>query len=104
MYKGFKIEEIDFKDNLDKYYSIGIDMYENYKTDVQDSLKSFITADNSLDATKIIDNWFPSITANVFLSHSHKDNQSAIAFAGWLFEEFNLITFIDSCIWGFRMS
>lgn len=101
MYKGFKIEELNFNNKLDHYYDIGIEMFEGYKTDIQKSLKTFLFIENSLDGTKIIDNWFPNFKANVFLSHSHKDEKTAIAFAGWLYENFNIITFIDSCIWGY---
>lgn len=41
------------------------------------------------------------IDADVFLSHSHKDEKTAIAFAGFLKKEFELNTFIDSCVWGY---
>lgn len=45
--------------------------------------------------------WFPKINADIFLSHSHKDEKLIIAFAGWLKDTFNLDVFIDSCIWGY---
>lgn len=101
MFKGFKIEKINFNNSFDHFYSVGIDMFDSYKTEIQKTLKTFLLTNNSLDGTKIIENWFPNFTAHVFLSHSHKDEETAIALAGWLYENFNIITFIDSCIWGY---
>ena len=46
-------------------------------------------------------NWFPQIKADIFISHSHKDINLAIALAGWLQETFGLTVFIDSCVWGY---
>lgn len=46
-------------------------------------------------------NWFPQISADIFLSQSHADENLVIAFAGWLKKEFGLECFIDSCIWGY---
>lgn len=46
-------------------------------------------------------NWFPQIKADIFISHSHKDWELALALAGWLRETFGLTAFIDSCVWGY---
>lgn len=54
-----------------------------------------------LDAEKIIKDWFPTIKADIFISHSHTDEKLAIRFAAWLFENFGLIAFIDSSVWGY---
>lgn len=101
MFKGFKIEEIDFENTLDYYYNVGVKLYANYKSDIRESLKTFLLTENTLDGSKIINKWFPAFKAHIFLSHSHRDEKSAIAFSGWLYENFDLITFIDSCIWGY---
>ena len=37
----------------------------------------------------------------IFISHSHKDINKVIAFAGWLKTNFGLEAFIDSCSWGY---
>ena len=37
---------------------------------------------------------------DVFISHSHKDKDLAVAIAGWLSEKFKLHAFVDSEIWG----
>ena len=36
-----------------------------------------------------------------FLSQSHADLNIAKTFAGWIYQEFGLITFIDSCVWNY---
>ena len=46
-------------------------------------------------------NWFPQIKADIFISHSHKDEDLALALAGWLKVSFGLTAFIDSCVWGY---
>ena len=39
--------------------------------------------------------------ADIFISHSHKDEKQAIGFAGWLWAKFKLRAFIDSGVWGY---
>lgn len=52
-----------------------------------------------VDAESIWDDWFSSINADVFISHSSKDGKLAIQFANWLYEKFNLKSFVDSQFW-----
>lgn len=54
-----------------------------------------------LDAEKIQADWFPEIDAHVFISHSHADIKLAKNFAGWLYQKFGIVSFIDSCVWGY---
>lgn len=79
----------------------GKSIHKKNKEVIQCSLDEFKNADKSLDAKRIIDNWFPEIEADVFLSHSHKDENTVIGFAGWLKKEFGLDSFIDSEVWGY---
>lgn len=69
------------------------------------SLKDYVIIDNidgeCLNGTTIQNNWFPLVEADVFISHSHADKKLANAFAGWLYDEFGLTSFIDSNIWGY---
>ena len=70
---------------------------QNY---VKESLDSYINKDSIIDGTKLQEDWFPSIKADVFLSHSHADEELAIGLAGWL-KGFGIETFIDSMVWGY---
>ncbi len=43
-----------------------------------------------------MDNWFPSIKSDIFLSHSHKDEDTALKIAGYLKNNHKLEVFVDS--------
>lgn len=46
-------------------------------------------------------NWFQIEKVDIFISHSHQDINKVQAFAGWLYDQFELTAFIDSCVWGY---
>lgn len=98
MYRGFKLN--DFTSN-DQYYALGLEKFNSQKKGIQKRLKDFMYSDNSIDGTSMQADWFPQIEADIFISHSHKDQKMAICLAGWLWSEFNLNCFIDSLIWGY---
>ena len=64
-------------------------------------LSDYLLNDGSLDASAMERDWFPEIKANVFLSHSHADEEAVIRFAGFLYKEYGLTCFIDSTVWGY---
>lgn len=98
MFQGFYIEDLCFNDY---FYKKGRSLYADMSKNIQEKL-SFLEAEECvLDAGKIQSDWFPNIKADIFLSHSHADKNLAIAFAGWLNENFGLRSFIDSCLWGY---
>lgn len=98
MYTGFNFKT---KNKFDCYYQSGTEMYNKFKKPIRKKLDEYIGIDGSLNGSDIQKDWFQDIEADIFLSHSHKDEDLAIRFAGWLYKEFELITFIDSCIWGY---
>lgn len=79
----------------------GIGLFNNQKAEVRSDLDSYILNDCYLEAAQIEENWFPSIDADVFISHSHRDQKLAIGLAGWFHEIFGITSFIDSCVWGY---
>jgi hypothetical protein len=103
MYKAFELKKIfnnSFND-LESLYQKGQTRYNNNKSEVETKIKSFVKTNGNLDGDKMQANWFPQISADVFISHSHADKKLAIAFSQWLYDNFGLETFIDSCIWGY---
>ena len=112
MYRGFTINYSSVKRLFDNdhnhkwayYYGIGRrvvqDKSKKVFKKVLDKLKYYITED-ILDGTAIQDDWFPQKQCDIFISHSHKDENLAIALAGWLTHTFGLKAFVDSCIWGY---
>ncbi|MFQ7256657.1 hypothetical protein [Intestinibacter bartlettii] len=105
MFQGFNlnIDDSFFSNNQPNknYYKIGKDLYDNNKEQINRNLDDYLGIDGSLDANKICEDWFPNIKSNIFLSHSHNDEDLAIKLSGWLYENFNLKCFIDSCVWGY---
>lgn len=84
-----------------EYFQLGNNIHEANKAIVETDLDEFKDADGVLNADEIINTWFPTIKADVFLSHSHKDEKLVIGLAGWLKKEFGLTSFIDSTVWGY---
>lgn len=104
MYRGFNLllKNNCFKqDYFEKIQEIGFESFSNQRAKIIEKISSFANGDGSLDGTKMQENWFPKIEADIFISHSHKDEKLAIALAGWLKETFGLTAFIDSCVCGY---
>ncbi|MGI0529905.1 hypothetical protein [Treponema socranskii] len=91
--------EFDLKKE-DSYFKKGQKLYESMKKKIDTNLGNF-SINGKLDATKLTENWFPQIDADIFISHSHKDFDSALTLAGFLYKKLDLICFIDSCVWGY---
>ena len=101
MFSKFKLNEISYL-SFKEYESVGLEYYTEIKPDIESSLKEFIGIDGVIDGTTLQESWFPTKQKfSVFLSHSHADEKLAISIAGFLKEELNLNTFIDSCLWGY---
>lgn len=101
MFSSFKIELNGFSQKIiEEYYKKGVKIYDAHKLIIKKSLDKYLSVDGELKASDIEADWFPSIKAHVFLSHSHKDEKAAIALAG-LLNEIGLTVFIDSCVWGY---
>lgn len=68
---------------------------------VQKSIEDYLLKDGSLDVASLRNDWFPDVDADIFLSHSHKDEDLVKNFAGYLLHEFGITSFIDSMVWGY---
>lgn len=102
MYRGFELQinENQFLGNYNLFLKYGLNRYEKSKDKIRHSLDKFISPDESINGTQIQENWFPQIKSDIFICHSHKDKELAIALSQWLNVKFNLSVFVDSCIWG----
>ena len=71
------------------------------KKKVTDALKNYPFPQNEddVDLTKVMKEWFPLGDYDIFLSHSHSDEERAIAISYYLAKNFNLRCFVDSCVW-----
>lgn len=101
MFCGFNVRLTEQDIMAPGFLKYGQELFKQQKSEASKSLKSYITDGGLLSEKKIEEDWFPSYKADVFLSHSHKDEELVIAFAGWLHEIFGITAFIDSCVWGY---
>lgn len=102
MFSGFSLSAVQFpEDQLDHFYQVGLNNFKQCKVNVSTNLKKYICENGIINGTMMQEDWFPQVSADVFLSHSHKDEKNVIALAGWLNESFDLRVFVDSCIWGY---
>lgn len=104
MYRGFNLSlnnDVGFLGSFFDLEGAAPPFLSEQRKQIERTLKSFRYPDGSLNGSKMKANWFPQINADIFISHSHEDEQLAIALARWLYEKFRLVSFIDSCIWGY---
>lgn len=106
MYIGFNLridenaEIFDGLENYERLQHVGQEHLNNQKALFNEELEDYVVADR-INGTKIQDEWFPQIEADVFISHSGKDGELANALAGWIYETFRLRCFIDANVWGY---
>ena len=98
MFRGFQIQ-LDIL-NLDAFERRGKEMFNAFSSEIRPILNQYLLPNGALNGSKMQDDWFPNADVDIFISHSHADKELAIAFAGWLYEKFEMVAFIDSCIWG----
>lgn len=98
-------------DISDDFYNSQINRPENIQTGNEISncfgeesyscMKEFICDNGEINGTALKEHWFKVNTADIFISHSHRDINKVRAFAGWLYHNFGLEAFIDLCTWGY---
>ena len=96
MYRAFYLNNVDWSKVSRE---TGDAIYKRDSDVAKKSLESFLS-NGILDGTKLSAHWFPKTKADVFISHSHEDEDSAIRCAAWLKDELGLNSFVDSCVWG----
>lgn len=104
MYRGFNLllkDNCFEKGSFEAFKKVDSESFSSQKTSIVETINSFVRNDGSLDGSMMQANWFPQIEADIFISHSHKDEDLAHAHAGWLKVSFGLTAFIDSCVWGY---
>lgn len=86
--------------NYERLQEIGENHLNKQKAIFEQMLESYVV-DDVIDGTKIQNEWFPQIEADIFISHSGKDGGLTNALAGWIYETFGLRCFIDGNVWGY---
>ncbi|MGK3191556.1 hypothetical protein [Enterobacter soli] len=62
--------------------------------------KIFDAVNGEISAKTLADSLFPDSEPHIFISHSSKDVNLAIRLANTLYEKYDIISFIDSQLWG----
>jgi hypothetical protein len=98
MFRGFDVKIATY----DEYhYRKGLEIFSSNEAKVTETLQQFIGIDGVINGSDLQNNWFKNINSHIFISHSHQDKELAIALAGYLYEKFELLCFVDSCVWGY---
>ncbi|RKD71389.1 hypothetical protein ATL39_2786 [Sinobaca qinghaiensis] len=100
MFTGFNVE-IERERNYSDYIDRGKEIFAEQRKDIINQLNYYTDSEGIIDGEQLQKNWFPDIKADIFLSHSHKDEPIALGLAGWLHKEMGLTAFIDSQVWGY---
>lgn len=105
MYRGFKLTLNNY--NIPFVSAEDIKIYKGLmneqKAETNKKLDSYFLDYNSetISGTELQGDWFNTIKADIFLSHSHRDEEMAIKFSAWIYKKLGLKVFIDSCVWGY---
>lgn len=98
MYKGFNLQiNENFFSSIN--YHKSSTQYSKNENKIKEALDKYLDIDEDLDGNKIIEDWFPDLKYDIFISHSHNDLELAKIFSEWLYTNFKLTSFIDSCVW-----
>jgi hypothetical protein len=99
MFLDLKIESVVA--SVSEWNDSDVASYKAKKDNIAIRLEEYLlNGNNLLDAEKIQQSVFPETDIDVFISHSHNDEDQAISIALSL-EEIGLKPFVDSCVWGY---
>lgn len=111
MFSKFQIQGLNFNffkegiysvaERRRHYYKAGVKLFYPYKKNFDDQLARIKDDSVTLyDGNKIQENWFSEFRDfDIFISHAHNDGCLATCFAGWLYENLGLKSFIDIHLW-----
>lgn len=108
MFKGFdvKLDAAKFRQKVAKQgtelWDIFVRKGKASRKNLRDDIGAKIASGKwVLSGCDIESNWFPQLMNHVFISHSHQDEDLALALAGALKYWMRLDAFVDSSVWGY---
>lgn len=94
MVSGFNLSGFS---NVEELFSINPYIVKS-SFDYNEKIKSYIV-DKEINAESLQNDIFPVIGADIFISHSHSDEELAIKLKNWLQNELGITSFLDGEIW-----
>lgn len=110
MFIAFNFKEISkftsslsYSVNKTVYRARGREIYQEDEKQFEDTIEKYYLENNQnlLDGNKIMEEWFPLVESEIFISHSHSDIEQIYELVGFLSIEFGIKAFIDSAVWGY---
>ena len=86
--------------DLPREYAKNNTWYQDYQNIITSSLEKYLNPFGELSATKMMEDYFQNVNADVFICHSHNDKIIAENLAVFLYRQLGLRAFVDSMIWG----
>lgn len=100
---NLKIEKKQLDNDL-QVRTEGIEKFKkNLEIDRKEYVNTFIdnfTLSEPMNGELLSSLWFPKKKWDIFISHSHIDEEIAVGLASWLEKSFDLKVFVDSIVWG----
>lgn len=102
MFRGFNVEINSLHAvNAREWYVAGLDLFKTQRNQIRQALGDLVLTNGSLSGAVLQQQWFPQVEADLFISHSHADAETAIILAGLLYKEFDIKSFTDTTVWGY---
>ena len=87
MYRGFNIKNVTFKSGYSNLLRLYNQTHVNECKEIRNNIENFILSNNDIDGSALQDAFFPiDLYPDVFISHSHDDEDFAKAFAQYLYK------------------
>lgn len=101
MYRAFNLKNISFTSGYSQLLRLYNQNHVNDCKKIRRKIKNFILSNNDINGSALQDAFFPiDLYPDVFISHSHDDEDFAKVFAQYLESTFGIESFIDSVVWG----
>lgn len=101
MFKAFRIndaQKINWLGMYQQLVQVGKNSLSERKRAVRNGLDKYLSPMGELSAREITEDWFPTVEADVFISHSHDDKELVMALVGYL-ETVGVKVFLDFLAW-----
>lgn len=101
MFKAYKLKLDEIRKVVAPFTDSGKQQSKLIGNSIKNGLQKYLDVNCVLNGEEIIKDWFPEVKADIFISHSHRDDSDVHGLAGWLYKKFGLVSFVDADIWGY---